>query len=70
MKVQELIAQLGEEGLKTTEIAEVLGVSQPMISQYRKGYNASIDVAIKIFKDRGLELFPFSKEVLKELSNG
>jgi predicted transcriptional regulator len=68
MKVQELIAQLTEDGLKTTEIAEVLGVSQPMISQYRKGYNSSIDVAIKIFKDKGLVLFPFSKEALEELS--
>jgi len=70
MKIQELVSSYIEEGLKTTEIAEKLGVSQPMVSQYKKGYNASLDVACKVYKDYNIVLFPFGEYALKELING
>ena len=68
MKIQNFVLQLLEDN-KASEVAVKLGVSQPMVSQYKKGgYNASLDVATKIYKDTGLVLFPFSEDALKELS--
>lgn len=68
LKVQDLISQLSEEGMKQSEIADELGVSQPMISQYKKGFNASLDVALKMYQEKDLVLFPFGEYALKELS--
>lgn len=68
MKIQDYVLQLLEDN-KASDVAVKLGVSQPMVSIYKKGgYNASIDVAIKVYKETEIVLFPFSKEALKELS--
>jgi len=68
MRIQELIAKLQEEGNNTNQIANKLKVSQSMVSQYKKGYNASLAVAIEAYKLGYGTLFPFSTEALKELA--
>lgn len=66
MKIQELITNYKEQGLTDTEIASKLSISQPMVSQYKKGYNASLDLARRIFKIEGIVLYPFRKEAVDE----
>lgn len=68
IKVQDYVLGLLQEN-RAIEVAEILGVSQPMISAYKKGgYNASLEVAIKAYRDSKVVLFPFAEEALKELS--
>lgn len=64
-KIQELIFTWEDEGLKSTEIAMRLGVSQPMVSTYKKDNgNVNLNTAIYIFKEYGIVLHPFAKESL------
>jgi transcriptional regulator with XRE-family HTH domain len=67
VKIQEYIKELSEKH-SSQEIADKLGISVSMVSHYKKGYNASIEVAVKVYKAEKLVLFPFSEEALKELS--
>lgn len=66
MKIQAYIEKLKEEGLTDIQVAHKLGVSQSMVSAYKKGYNASYVVAKKVYSDSGVVLFPFSKEGVSE----
>lgn len=69
VKIQDYVLSLLEDN-KAVEVAKALGVSQPMVSAYKKGgYNASLDVAVKTYKNNKIVLFPFAEEALKELSN-
>jgi len=48
------------------QLADEIGISAPMISNYRKGhYNPSIKTAMSVFKLDGVVLHPFSKESLE-----
>lgn len=68
MKIQDYVLLLLEDN-SAIETADKLGVSQPMVSQYKKGgYNASLTVAIKVYSEADVVLFPFAEEALKELS--
>lgn len=60
------IKNLKEEGLNTTEIAQRLGVSQPMVSSYvKEGFNCKLSTAINIYRDYNIILHPFAEESLK-----
>lgn len=66
LKVQDYIKELEAEGLKTTEIAIRLGVSQPMVSSYRtEGFNCNLKTAKFVYRDYGVVLHPFAEESLK-----
>ncbi len=67
VKIQEYVKTLSES-TSSQEIADKLGISVSMVSHYKKGYNASIEVAVKVYKTEKIVLFPFSEEALKELS--
>lgn len=62
MRIQELIAQLKEEGLTDRQVATELKISQSMVCAYKKSYNVSLAVARHVYKTRGIVLYPFSKE--------
>jgi predicted transcriptional regulator len=61
--IQDYIKQMGPKPI--AEIAKELGVSMPMVSQYKKGFNASLEVAKRVYKEKGIVLHPFSKESLQ-----
>ncbi|MGL5748928.1 MAG: hypothetical protein ACRCXT_00255 [Paraclostridium sp.] len=64
-KIQELIFEWEDEGLKSTEIAMRLGVSQPMVSTYKKDNgNVNLGTALYIFKEYNVCLHPFAEESL------
>lgn len=73
--VQDYIKQLEAEGLKSTEIATMLGVSQPMVSSYRtEGFNCNLKTAKYVYRDYRVVLHPFAEESLefelsKEINN-
>jgi predicted transcriptional regulator len=67
MKIQGLLVKLKEEdGLNDAEIANKLSISKSMVCAYKKGYNASYDVAKYVYKTMGIVLFPFSEEGVKD----
>ena len=69
VKVQDYVIALMEDN-SSVEVASILGVSQPMISTYKKGgYNASLSLALKVNKEQKVVLLPFAEEALKELCN-
>ena len=64
-----------EERLLDTDskvLAYQLGISVAMLSNYKhQGYNASLDVAKKVYSIDGTILHPFSEDSLKyEISKG
>jgi predicted transcriptional regulator len=64
-KIQELIFEWEDEGLKSTEIAMRLGVSQPMVSTYKKDNgNVNLGTALYVFKEYNICLHPFAEESL------
>lgn len=64
-KIQELIFEWEDEGLKSTEIAMRLGVSQPMVSTYKKDNgNVNLGTAIYVFREYNICLHPFAEESL------
>ena len=64
-RIQELIEKWEDEKLKSTEIAMRLGVSQPMVSIYKKDAgNVKLNTAIYVFKEYDVVLHPFAKESL------
>lgn len=64
--IKEHIEELIAMGKKSCDIAVELGISTPMISQYKNHkWNASLDVAKKVYVDTGKVLHPFSEESLK-----
>lgn len=64
-KIQELIFEWEDEGLKSTEIAMRLGVSQPMVSTYKKDNgNVNLGTALYVFKEYNVCLHPFAEESL------
>jgi predicted transcriptional regulator len=71
--IQEYLKILKEKDntLTSKEIGDKLKISQPMVSQYKnnKGYNASLAVAIEVYKQEKIVLFPFGEYALKELTN-
>lgn len=66
MKIQDLLVKLKEEGLNDVEIANKLGISKSMVCAYKKGYNASYDLAKYVYKTMEIVLFPFSEEGVKD----
>lgn len=62
MRIQELITQLKEKGLTNMQVANELKISQSMVCAYKKGYNASLEVARHVYRTREIVLYPFSKE--------
>jgi len=66
MFVKEYIIKLREEGLIGKQIAEKLGVSVSMVTQYEKeNYNPSLETSKKVYKETGIALHPFGEENLK-----
>ena len=64
-KIQDLIFEWEDEGLKSTEIAMRLGVSQPMVSTYKKDNgNVNLGTALYVFKEYNICLHPFAEESL------
>ena len=64
-RIQELIFEWEDEGLKSTEIAMRLGVSQPMVSTYKKDNgNVNLGTALYVFKEYNICLHPFAEESL------
>ncbi len=64
-KIQDLIFEWEDEGLKSTEIAMRLGVSQPMVSTYKKDNgNVNLGTALYVFKEYNVCLHPFAEESL------
>ena len=64
-RIQELIIEWEDEGLKSTEIAMRLGVSQPMVSTYKKDNgNVNLGTAMYVFREYNVCLHPFAKESL------
>lgn len=59
------IDELLDSGATSSEVAEDLGISMSMISHYKKRYNASIEVAKRVYANDGVVLHPFSEESLK-----
>ena len=64
--ITEYIKDLEKDGVKSnSQIAEVLGVSNSMVSAYRTGsYNPSLEVGTRVYKSRGVVLHPYSEESL------
>jgi len=55
-----------ERYLSNNEIANQLGISVAMISNYkRRGFNPSLAVAKKVYELDGIVLHPFSEDSLK-----
>ena len=54
----------------TTDVADMLGISISMITAYKRyDYNASLDVAKRVYELDGVVLHPFSEASIKfELS--
>lgn len=46
-------------------VADSMGISVSMLSAYKKSYNPSLDVAIRVYKNEGIVLHPFSRESLE-----
>ena len=44
--IQDIIKSFKDEGLNDIAIANKLGISQPMVSQYKRGFKASLDVIV------------------------
>ena len=64
-RIQELIFEWEDEGLKSTEIAMRLGVSQPMVSTYKKDNgNVNLGTAIYVFREYNVCLHPFAEKSL------
>lgn len=63
--IQDIIKSFKDEGLNDITIANKLGISQPMVSQYKRGFKASLDVARRIYKNDGTVVYPFSREAVE-----
>lgn len=54
------------EDMKAIELSQILGTSVCMVTNYKKHkYNASLEVAKKVYKAEGIVLHPFSEASLK-----
>lgn len=63
-----LIQDYVQEKLRTytgQAVAHSMGISISMLSAYKKAYNPSLDVAIRVYKNEGIVLHPFSEESLE-----
>ena len=68
--IQEVVEKLIASGLTQTEIGNQLGISHSMVSRYRTGYLASLDVAKRWYIQSGEVLHPFAKEsIIKEIKD-
>ena len=68
--IQEVVEKLMNEGLTQTEIGNTLGISHSMVSRYRTGYLASLDVAKRWYIQCGEVLHPFAEEsLIKEIKD-
>ena len=68
--IQEVVKRLMDEKLTQTEIGNKLGISNSMVSRYRKGYLASLDVAKRWYIQSGEALHPFAEEsIIKEIKD-
>lgn len=68
--IQEVVKRLMDEKLTQTEIGNKLGISNSMVSRYRKGYLASLDVAKRWYIQSGEVLHPFAEEsIIKEIKD-
>lgn len=63
--IQDMIKEYRKKGLNDTGIAKHLCISQPMVSQYKRGFKASLDVARRIYKNDGTVVYPFSREAVE-----
>ena len=58
------------EVFTSKELAEELGISISMLSAYKKSYNPSLAVALKVYKRDSIVLHPFAEGSLqKEIGN-
>jgi len=65
VQIKTLIEEMSAKGLKGYEIAERLGVSNSMVSSYTtQGFDASFNVAVKVYQDMKIVLHPFAEESL------
>jgi len=62
--IQEYIKKLEEENLKCVDIAIRLGVSQPMVSIYKRGGNVNLATAKYIYASYGVCIHPYAEESL------
>ena len=66
LHIKDYVEELTTNGMKSSEIAKFLSVSTPMVSSYRNHkWNASLEVAKKVYVETGRVLHPFSEESLK-----
>jgi len=65
--IHDYIKELACDFDTSKEIAKFLGISDSMLSAYKKehSYNASLTVALRVFEKVGVVLHPFGKENLK-----
>lgn len=63
--IQDMIKEYRKKGLNDTGIAKHLCISQPMVSQYKRGFKASLDIARRIYKLEGIVVYPFCQEAVE-----
>ncbi len=64
--IKSFLVMLQEQKLSNYEIADILGTSVAMVSNYRNHkYNPSLDVAKRVYKYANVTLHPFSEDSLK-----
>jgi predicted transcriptional regulator len=68
--IRTFIKDLQSKGHNNAEIAQKLGLSPSMVSQYvNHDYNPTLETARAIYKQFGVHLYPFSKKALED-TNG
>jgi len=64
--IQTLIQEMKDNGMKGHEIANDLGISNSMVSSYVcQNFSPSLNVAMRVYTDKGITLHPYNEESLK-----
>jgi len=65
--IEDYLNEKVDDGMKTKDIADELGITPAMVGQYRlkRGYKPSLTVAKRIYTLDGVVLHPFSEESLQ-----
>lgn len=72
MFIKDYIVHHLDEGVSSKDLANKLGISISMLTAYKlHNYNASLEVAKRVYLVDGVVLHPFSEEALKyEVNKG
>lgn len=64
--VRDLVLQLEGEGKSRSKIADIVGVSEQMVSMYIKNrHMPTLRVAVLVYCKLGVALYPYDKEALE-----